>query len=249
MKQTQVPRVGETKVPTFLKFVEFFHDKKREHGVIWRGQRDATWQLEPSILRLAKQKNGVRKDSAEHRGLKSFRNADPFLPSLALKGRGDDMTWAIGQHHGLQTPLLDWTYSPYVALFFACAQLRLQVAECSWPTEIAIWSLDINNVQESHGKGQSEVVVRPVFGDDAANRRLLAQQGLFVYVWPTQCLDEAPHVVPYLHKYVIPSRLTEEILIHLHRMNVNYRTLYPDVEGAALHANLSAIMPGYEGLA
>ncbi len=168
MSQATAPQVAETSIESFSKFVELFHNKKGEHGVIWRGQRDASWQLEPSILRLVNQRPKTDLDAAQHRGLKSFQNSEPFLHSLRLS-EGEMRAWAIGQHHGLRTPLLDWTRSPYVALFFACAQLRLQIPNQDWPQAIAAWSLNINEVERERGivdtnwsSGQYQATILPI---------------------------------------------------------------------------------------
>lgn len=95
------------------------------NSYIWRGQRDAAWQLLPTLYRLLKAEGLDRYAAtlARDAQLKEFklaargrRGQNP--PALAT----EDEWWALGQHHGLATPLLDWTTSPFVAAFFAFSE-------------------------------------------------------------------------------------------------------------------------------
>lgn len=98
---------------------------------IYRGQANWDWHVVSSLDRLEK-KYPRRKNLSG--GSPEFFNSPPFTEKehleafrRAIRGRrgpnpallNDDSCWAIGQHHGLATPLVDWTRSPFVALFFA----------------------------------------------------------------------------------------------------------------------------------
>jgi len=81
----------------------------------FRGRARPDEPLVPSLVRL-----GGETRRLETHLLRNFRK---------YAARGDvpaDSVWnwlALGQHHGLPTRLLDWTYSPYVALHFVTADL------------------------------------------------------------------------------------------------------------------------------
>ncbi|MFA7092020.1 MAG: FRG domain-containing protein [Arcobacteraceae bacterium] len=94
----------------------------------------------------------------------------------SLNNISNDELWALGQHFGLATPLLDWSRSPYVALFFA-------LNNCSKTENGVLYALvesDIEEINKRKCKNQQGVhIVNPLTN---FNTRLVNQRGLFLNV-------------------------------------------------------------------
>jgi hypothetical protein len=91
--------------------------RRHRSNFLFRGVGRSEFGLETSLARL-----GGAFWEREYHLLRNFRKYAhrQFVPF------DDDWNWiALGQHHGLPTRLLDWTYSPYVAMHFATAELSL----------------------------------------------------------------------------------------------------------------------------
>jgi hypothetical protein len=109
-------------VETWDQFKELVNGLERKR-FIFRGQEDSDWRLRTSFFRtgraileryLVNDINDLQKAfSALTRY--PFDLKDPLQYGAFLN---------LAQHHGYPTPLLDWTWSPYVAAFFAFRNLR-----------------------------------------------------------------------------------------------------------------------------
>lgn len=150
-------------------FVEAMRDpgqNRARHEIIYRGQRGFNWPLASTLTRQFS--NGRIPDAERDELLNYFR--------LAMRGRGPDFTsmndedvWSYGQHVGLATPLLDWSKSPFVSLYFAFAESDLESTDNH---SRAIFCLDMTRLKVA----LPELFIEPRSNDNA---RLVSQAGLF----------------------------------------------------------------------
>ena len=213
----------------------------------FRGQRDATRPLFSALSRYLLTYRIARPawPAQEERILRIFkRKAVHFLPHVPEGD--DDLQWlALMQDHGAPTRLLDFTWSPYVAAFFALHNAT---------EEAAIWAcnpFEIGNMKrvkkmdpEQPGNFRKYFLPgnHPIvwMGEPyAMNRRLIAQSGTFVVPGVLdqpieQILQNYPDPKNTLMKFLLPvGKVRDKGMRELYRMNITQATLFPDLDGLA----------------
>jgi hypothetical protein len=216
----------------------------------FRGLSRQDHSLSSALVRLAGSVNARRLEMALLRNFRKYAHTE---------GMHADSIWdwvALGQHRGLPTRLVDWTYSPLVALHFASE------TPADFDTDGVVWCVNFVEANKRLPARLKRIMLKEgsetltvdmltrfaTFNDfdalarrpflvfmepPAIDRRILNQFALFSLMSsPTAEMDDWLREHPSLcRRVIIPAKLKWEIRDKLDQANINERILFPDLDG------------------
>lgn len=187
---------------------------------MFRGQADAAW---PLIPKAGRPPYSERNDLDYLEAWK--RRAAEFLPRLPSNA----WEWmAVAQHHGLPTRLLDWSYNPLVAAFFAC---------CSeFETDGVVYCYLGDWVIKPEAATPENLRRISKYRPTAVASRIGRQSGLFtVHPEPEQDMLQAVGNGEQLHLLRITRAYKRQMLFELNHYGINRLNLLGDLDGLSAH--------------
>jgi hypothetical protein len=258
MKPHTAPLYREYRLESWEAFLKIITDTPYSNWA-FRGHSNGAWPLASAISRYFRSFHIDPRAWPQQEGriLRIFkRKAQQFLAQPPAPD--DDFQWlALMQHHGAPTRLIDFTWSPYVAAFFALERAT---------GDAAVWALNPADISSGGIRRSPKSRQRPITtsamdprrpgnfaryflkGDrefiwlgepDIMNRRLIAQSGTFVLPGVLdrpveEIVRRYPDPRKMMAKFILPAaKVRETGLRELYRMNITFATLFPDLDGLA----------------
>jgi hypothetical protein len=230
--------------------------RRRDTGV-YRGASEAGGPLLTSLDRLGGTTPPHTKADLEEHVLRNYLRYS--RPHVQTSTTNDWEEWFSAQHHGVPTRLLDWTYSPLVAAFFATrpcdgAERDRAVWRLDWQRihrafrfpSLALLPRDLDALFEPGGHASlwqlftRDRHARPfacLVEPPSLDARIVAQAAVF-----TICSDKWSSFDEFLRthgladaltRFIIPAECVAPIRDQLDLVGVDERRLFPDLDGVA----------------
>lgn len=238
----------------FQRFIDSDYFKTKNQDFIYRGQGNSEWTSTSSITRALSTPGAVEYPNVLEYQLNNFKNSTKGRRGVNPEKYCNDIEWwALGQHYELATPMLDFSFSPYVAAFFAFEEDR--------GSDRAVYALNYKMLCQHYDFDKiidcnRIKVYRPIMDD---NPRIIAQSGLLVYIPILKdlesiiqsCFEKCNNIDvcdPVLIKFIVPGiEYNDRVraLQILQKMNITDSTIYPDLIGAARFCNMKIKIKEY----
>ena len=217
-------------------------------AIQFRGQSDYDWNINSSFARIIKgdEKSESIAEFYEAQSKMEFNSQVHLLdPNMSYENVDSTSLLLDMQHYSCPTRLVDWTLSPYVALYF-CVSENLQ-------TDGAFYAFDFKNYNHNLKTNYPDFIMPKnqefldfkefdlisVIYPTKKNHRIVRQQGCFHY--SNNILRNHDDIIESepngkenfsgLFKLKIPSELKIEFIARLRTMNITAESLFPGLDG------------------
>ena len=226
----------DEETPDEFKQIPLASDSSTNYASYYRGHSKVEYRLESTLerhLKIFGKQFNIEKDYQKLQE-KYLKHCKRILLNQSIDGYillpsnlKDDDIWAFAQHYQLKTPLLDWTKSFFVALYFAFESQEENKKENEYRV--------IYELNEFFNFGK-KLIVEP---EMKIGNRINAQKGVFTKLSSREFDEIAKmntiwgneHVFHRLSKMLISSKLRKDVLAYLASINIDASTIYPDLLG------------------
>lgn len=214
--------MNEIRINNFNELHEALEKYRRDNRWMFRGHSNPGWKLLPKAGR-----DPFDKTDDERMFRAWQRRSVEFLSPRP----DNDWEWlAIAQHHGLATRLLDWTYQPLVAAFFATSETE--------DSDAHIYCFKAKKIYRETGGSPFEANTLAQYKPYTVASRIVRQGGLFtIHPKPAIPLEESKDQRGTLELIIIDREYRKLLPFELSHYGINHSTIFPDLDGLSNHMN------------